>query len=902
MDETIAPPSQPLPPNTSPVNIEDEMRKSYLDYSMSVIIGRALPDVRDGLKPVHRRILFGMHELGNTSSRPFKKCARIVGDVMGKYHPHGDAAIYDALVRLAQDWNMRAPVVQPQGNFGSIDGDPAAAQRYTEARLARLGEETLADIDKDTVDFGPNYDGQEQEPLVLPTRFPNLLVNGSAGIAVGMATNIPPHNMSESIDATIHLIDHPTATVHDLIKHIPGPDFPTGGFIHGRDGIMRAYTTGRGHLKVRAKAEIITNAKSDRESIIVDEIPYQVNKAKLIEQIADLVREKRLEGISDIRDESDRQGMRIVIEIKRDAMANVVLNNLFALTAMQTTFGVIMLAIDHGQPRTLNLKEILERFISHRREVVTRRSRYELKKAEARRHIVEGLLVAQDLIDHVITIIRRSVDGDQAKWALMHALSPSLYQHERFKDLPKLDPEKAQAQMAALVERAKKDEASFDQLTRTYVGTGFSEEQAKAILDMRLQRLTGLEREELMKEMLELFRQIAWLRKVLSEESTLLGVIKDELRAIKTAYGDARRTQIVAETDDLQAEDLIADEEMVVTLSHAGYIKRNAVTEYRAQRRGGRGKTGAGTREDDFVSDLFVASTHAYVLAFTNKGRLYWLKVHEIPLAGRSAKGKPIINLISFQEGEQLAAIQPVREFVEGRFVMMVTKKGVIKKTDLMAFANPRPSGIIALGIDDGDALVSVNLTDGSQHILISTRDGMSIRFEESEVRAMGRSAYGVKGITLEGNDEVVSAEVVETNKTILTATEKGYGKRTEESEYRVQGRGGKGIIDIKTTERNGPVVGVAQVSDSDEIMIITNQGMLIRTPVKGISVIGRNTQGVRLITLENEAEKVVGIAKIAESTEVDEGDSGPNGSNTSGSNGSNGAVNGVHKDGVKDS
>ena len=621
-----APPAAPAgsPPPTGPaVNIEDEMRKSYLDYSMSVIIGRALPDVRDGLKPVHRRILFGMNELGNTSTRPFKKCARTVGDVMGKFHPHGDAAIYDALARLAQDWNMRAPLITPQGNFGSVDGDPPAAMRYTEARLARLGEVMLEDIDKETVDFQPNYDGQEREPTVLPTRFPNLFVNGSSGIAVGMATNIPPHNLGEVINGTIHLIDHPQATIPELMKFIPGPDFPTGGFIQGRDEIVKMFNTGRGHLQVRAKAEIVTHEKTERETIVVTEIPYQVNKSRLIEQMADLVREKRLEGISDLRDESDRDGMRIVVEVKRDAMGTVVLNNLFALTQLQVTFGVIMLAIDHGQPRTLSLKEILERFIAHRREVVTRRSRFELRKAEARLHIVEGLLVAQDLIDHVITVIRRSVDPEQAKWALMHVLSPSLYQHERFKDLPKLDATKAKEQLGALLARIQKEEAGFSTLTRTYEGTGFSEEQAKEILSMRLQRLTGLERDELLKEMIDLIRSILWLRRVLTEEGTLLGVIKDELKAVKDAYANPRRTEIVADAGDLSIEDLIAKEDMVVTLSHAGYIKRNPVSEYRAQRRGGRGKTGAGTKEDDFVSDLFVASTHDYLLVFTTKGRLY---------------------------------------------------------------------------------------------------------------------------------------------------------------------------------------------------------------------------------------------------------------------------------------
>jgi DNA gyrase subunit A len=861
MVDTLTP-----PPSSGPsINIEDEMRTSYLAYSMSVIIGRALPDVRDGLKPVHRRILYGMHELGNTSTRPFKKCARTVGDVMGKFHPHGDSAIYDAMARLAQEWNMRAPLVWPQGNFGSVDGDPPAAMRYTEARLARLGEEMLADIDKETVDFVPNYDGQEREPVVLPTRFPNLLINGSDGIAVGMATKIPPHNMAEAIDATVHLIENPTASIPELMKFIPGPDFPTGGFIHGREGIYKAYTTGRGHLKVRAKADIITHEKTDRETIIVSEIPFQLNKSSLIEKMAELVREKKLEGISDLRDESDRDGMRIVIEVKRDAQASVVLNNLFALTPMESTFGVIMLAIDRGQPRTLTLKEILERFVSHRREVVTRRSRFELKKAEARLHIVEGLLVAQDLIDHVITVIRRSIDGDQARWALMNVFSPALYEHERFRDIAKLDMEKARGQMAGLLARIQKDEPGFEKLTREYAGAGFSDAQARAILEMRLQRLTGLERDELLKEMIELIRSILWLRKVLGDEGTLLGVIKDELKQVRADYSDERRTQIVADSGEILDEQLIAEEEMVVTVSHAGYVKRNPVSEYRAQRRGGKGKTGAGTREDDFVRDLFVASTHAYLLVFTNKGRLYWLKVYEIPLAGRAAKGKPIINLIQLQDGEKVTAVQPVRKFEPDKFLVMVTKKGVVKKTELNLFDNPRASGIIALGIEDGDELVAVRLTDGKQHLLLSTHEGISIRFEESEVRAMGRSAYGVKGITLEGADEVVSAEVIEPGLTLLTVTENGYGKRTQDEEYRVQGRGGKGIIDIKTTERNGKVVGAAQVKETDEIMIITNRGMLIRTPVKDVSIIGRNTQGVRLITLEDAGEKVMGITRIAE-------------------------------------
>ncbi|HET6981336.1 MAG TPA: DNA gyrase subunit A, partial [Myxococcaceae bacterium] len=859
-----------------PINIEDEMRRSYLDYSMSVIVGRALPDVRDGLKPVHRRILYAMQDEGLLHNRKYSKCAGVVGEVLKKYHPHGDASVYDALVRLAQPWNLRYLLVDGQGNFGSVDGDSAAAYRYTECRMTELAEAMLADIDKETVDFGPNFDDSTKEPLVLPARFPNLLVNGSSGIAVGMTTNIPPHNMREVIDGTLHLIDHPKATVRELMQHIPGPDFPTFGFILGREGIQRAYETGRGQITLRARHVIETTAKGERESIVINEIPYQVNKARLTEKIAELVRDKKIDGISQIRDESDRRGMRLVLELKRDAISGVVLNNLFANTPLQTTFGIVLLAIDGGQPRTLNLRELLERFVSHRREVVTRRSRFELRNAERRMHVVEGLLVAQDIIDLVITIIRKSRDPDEARWGLMHVLSPSLYEHERFVDLPRLDLEAAKVQMEALVARARAEEPTYAGLQHRYEDGGFSEEQAKQILEMRLQRLTGIQREELFNELVTLTREISRLRDILENESSLLDVVKTELREVREKFGDARRTEITGEASELTSEDLIAEEDMVVTVSHAGYVKRSPLTEYRSQRRGGRGKTGASMKEDDFVSDLFVASTHAYLMPITTRGKLYWLKVHEIPAASRTARGKPIINVVQMGEGEKLASILVTKGFEDDRFVFFVTRKGVVKRTDLNAFSNVRSAGIIALGVDDGDSLVAVFITDGTKDVLLSTAQGMSIRFPESEVRSMGRQAYGVKGITLEQGDEVVGADVVEPGTTILTVTENGYGKRTEESEYRVQGRGGKGIIDIKTTERNGNVVGLAQVKDRDEVMLVTNGGMLIRIKVHDISVIGRNTQGVRLITLESPGEKVSSISKLPESS--DENGDGGNG------------------------
>ena len=855
-DETLPPPEPPAPPPPPPpapadphraqVNIEDEMRKSYLDYSMSVIIGRALPDVRDGLKPVHRRILYAMHTEGLHHNKRYSKCAGVVGEVLKKYHPHGDASVYDALVRLVQPWNLRYPLIDGQGNFGSVDGDPAAAYRYTESRLDKLADWLLADIDKETVEWGPNFDDSTVEPLVMPTRFPNLLVNGSTGIAVGMATNIPPHNMNEVIDAVIHLVHHPRATVLELMRFIPGPDFPTAGIILGRDGIKKTYQEGRGNIQVRARASVEVHPKTEREAIVVTEIPYQVNKAKLVEHIADLVREKRIEGISDLRDESSREGMRIFIELKRDAIAQVVLNNLYAQTAMQSGFGVTLLSIDAGQPRTLDLKSMLDRFVAHRRDVVTRRTRHDLKQARAREHILLGLQIALDHIDEIIELIKKAGDRELARLGLM----------ERF---------------------------------------ALSELQAKAILEMQLQRLTGLERQKIIDELVEVQKTITRLKEILASEKVLMEVIGVELAEVRQLFGDERRTEIQGEAADLDTEDLIAEEEMVVTVSHLGYVKRNPVSLYRAQKRGGRGKTGAATREEDFLERLFVASTHSYVLVFSNQGKVYWLKVHEIPQAGRAARGKPIVNLVQMAQGEKVAAILPVRrlpdppgggeeaegaegaEQVEekgsGEHVFMATRRGLIKKTRLDAFSRPRAAGIIALGIEEGDELIQATLTSAGDHLLLSTAQGMAIRFEETDARAMGRTAYGVKGINLDQGDEVVAAEVLPPQQegapvpTILTITRNGYGKRTELAEYRVQTRGGKGLITIKTTERNGPVVAAARVLDTEEVMLITNHGMLIRMVSSGISVIGRNTQGVRLITLESQEEQVVGVARVAETS-----------------------------------
>lgn len=804
-----------------PINIEDEMKSSYLDYAMSVIIGRALPDVRDGLKPAHRRILYAMEREGLLSTKRYSKCAGVVGEVLKKYHPHGDAAVYDTLVRMAQGWNMRYPLIDGQGNFGSIDGDSAAAYRYTEARLRAIAEELLADIDAETVDFVPNFDGQTVEPVVLPSRVPNLLVNGSDGIAVGMATKIPPHNLSEIIDGCLAIIDNPSVTVKELMKHIPGPDFPTGAFINGLDGIKQAYETGRGGIQLRARAAIEPMAKGDRESIVITEIPYQVNKAKLVERIAELVQTGKVDGVSDIRDESDRDGMRIVVELKRSVVAGVVLNQLYAHTSMQTGFGIILLAIVGGQPRLLNLKDALRLFIDHRKEVVVRRTAFELRKAEARAHILEGLKVAVENIDEVVALIKKSKEPAAARDALV----------KRFK---------------------------------------LSEIQAQAVLDLRLQRLTGLERAKIIEEYEDIQKLIASLKAILADEKQVFKIIREELLEIKTKYGDVRRTVIQGRTEDLKIEDLIQEEEMVVTVSHRGYIKRNPISIYRAQRRGGKGKQGTTLRDEDFVEDLFIASTHSYVLIFSAAGKVYWLKVHEIPQMGRVAKGQAITNLVHMSSEDRIAAVLSVREFAEGQYIVMATKNGVIKKTDLMAYSNPRAGGIIATSIDEGDELISVRLTNGKQQIFLTTRQGQAIRFDESDVRDMGRTARGVRGISLHEGDEVVGMEVLATDASILTVTQNGYGKRSPCGEYRVQSRGGSGIFTIKVSDRNGPVVGAMQVTDADDIMIVTDGGKVIRSCAKEISTIGRNTQGVRLITLGS-AEKVVTVARLAESEEDEE-------------------------------
>jgi DNA gyrase subunit A len=814
--------------NKVSVNIETEMRKSYMDYAMSVIIGRALPDVRDGLKPVHRRVLFAMHELGNEYNKPYKKSARVVGDVIGKYHPHGDTAVYDTIVRMAQSFSMRNPLVDGQGNFGSIDGDSAAAMRYTEVRMSKLSHELLADIEKETVDYGPNYDDSLQEPLLLPCKFPNLLVNGSEGIAVGMATKIPPHNLGEVIDGLIAIIDDPTLSFEELIKKIPGPDFPTRGFILGNEDILEAYSTGRGIIKMRARAMVEIDRRTGRESIIVNEIPYQVNKARLIEKIASLIKEKKIEGISDLRDESDRDGMRIVIDLKKDAVAGVILNQLHKMTMMQTSFGIIMLAIVGGQPKVLTLREVLDHFIDHRRNIVTRRCVFELKKAEARAHILEGLKIALENLDELIKLIKSSANPAEAK--------------------------------TRLIER-------FD----------FSLIQAQAILDMRLHRLTGLERDKIINEYIEIMAQIARLKEILGSEIEILKIIKNELIEVKEAYADPRRTEIIARTKDLSIEDLIVEEDMVVTVSHSGYIKRNPVSLYRSQRRGGKGKTGMRPKEEDFVEHLFIASTHSYILVFTDQGKVYWLKVHEIPQGGRAARGKAIVNLLQLASDDQVMSILPVKEFVDNKYIIAATSKGVVKKTELMAYAKPRQGGILSMTIDEGDYLVSTRITDGNMDVLLASNHGKSIRFSEQDVRPMGRTARGVRGMQLEGSDNIIGMEVVTeaTSATLVSVTEHGYGKRTDLGEYRVQSRSGKGIITIKTSKRNGNVVDIKLVNDDEDLMFITDIGKILRTRVALLSVIGRNTQGVRLMVLE-EDERIVAVAKLAEKEddeELDEAD-----------------------------
>ena len=805
------------------VNIDEEMKSSYLDYAMSVIVGRALPDVRDGLKPVHRRALFAMQDLGNFHDKPFKKSARLVGDIIGKYHPHGDMAVYNTVVRMAQDFAMRYPLVEGQGNFGSIDGDNAAHMRYTEVRMSRIAEEMLADIDKETVDFGPNYDGSLQEPLVLPARTPNLLINGSSGIAVGMSTNIPPHNITEVLTACIELIDHPEITLEEVIKIIPGPDFPTAGFIYGKGGIKEAYTMGKGIIQMRAKAEI-ESLKGDKERIVVTELPYQVNKAKLLESVSDLVRNKRIEGITDIRDESNRNGMRVVFEIKRGAISGVILNRLYKLTQLQDSFGIIMLALDNNVPKLLNLKEALQLFIAHRKEVVTRRAAFDLRKAEARAHILEGLKVAIENIDIIIKLIKQSNEPSIAKEALM-----------------------------------KKFE--------------LSEIQSQAILDMRLQRLTGLERDKIIQEYEEIKKLIKELKEILGNEKLVFGIIKKELQEILKNYGDKRRTKIIARTEEVTEESLIAKEEVIVTISHSGYIKRTPLQAYRSQRRGGKGVKGMGTREEDYVVDLFPATTHSLILCFTNLGKLYSLRVHQIPEAqNRAARGKAIVNLLNLASHDKIKAILPVDKFVEGKYVVMVTRQGILKKTALTEFENVRSDGIRAINFKEGDVLISAKLTDGKQDLFFSTAQGISIRFNEEQVRSMGRTATGVIGIRLDKDDQVVGVEVLDPKQKevpILTVTENGYGKRTDSSEYKSQSRGGKGIITIKTSDRNGKVIGITVADDESDVMMITDQGQIIRMKAKDISVIGRNTQGVRLFRL-SENEKVVAVARIMEEDEDD--------------------------------
>ncbi|MEW5847859.1 MAG: DNA gyrase subunit A [Myxococcota bacterium] len=844
------PPGAPAARPAQPVPMDDEMRRSYLDYSMSVIIGRALPDVRDGLKPVHRRILYAMYDEGLLSNRKYSKCAGVVGEVLKKYHPHGDSAVYDAMVRLAQEWNVRYTLIDGQGNFGSVDGDPAAAYRYTESRLTKLAEELLADIEKETVDMVANFDETTHEPSVLPSKVPNLLVNGSEGIAVGMATKMPPHNLGEVIDAILAVIEKPDITVRELMQLMPGPDFPTGGYLCGSAGVYDAYSTGRGMLKIRGKARVEEREKG-RSQIIIDEIPYQVNKAKLIERMAELVRDKKLEGISDIRDESDRDGMRIAIDLKRDAIGEVVLNQLYKHTPLQTTFGVINLAIVGGQPKVLPLRDLITFFVNHRREVVGRRTRFELNEAEARFNLLLGLIIAVDHIDRVIDIIRSSKDPEEARDRLLA---------EKFSgNLGKL-PQFVEAEVPQVVHAIQRGFFQMNEL------------QVKAILEMRLSRLTGLERDKLVTEAKEVQELIARLRAILASPVLLMNVIKDELKDIRTRFADPRRTQLMPDVDDLSVEDLIAEEEMVVTVTHAGYVKRSALSNYRAQRRGGRGKGAAATKEDDFVEDLFVASTHAYLLTFTDKGKVYWVKVHEVPESGPASKGKAIVNLVQLEEGERVRAILPVRKFPEEegkQFVITCSRKGTVKKTDLTQYSNPRQSGLIACGIDEGDSLIAAHVTGGDNDILLATRHGMAIRFHESDVRAMGRAAVGVRGVELVDGDEVVGMEVLDAHATVLTVTERGYGKRTAIEEYRRQNRGGKGLITIKTTDRNGPVAGLVQVKDGDEVMIVTSGGTLIRTRADEISLIGRNTQGVRLIAVE-EGDRVVSVARLAEREDSD--------------------------------
>ncbi len=807
-----------------PVNIEDEMKRSYMDYAMSVIIGRALPDVRDGLKPVHRRVLYAMYREGLLSTRSYSKCAGIVGEVLKKYHPHGDSAVYDTLVRMAQDFNLRAPLIDGQGNFGSVDGDPPAAYRYTEARLTALAESMMRDIDKDTVNFVENFDGNTSEPTVLPSAFPNLLVNGAAGIAVGMATNIPPHNLREVVDGILYSLDNQEldneALTNDLLGIVLGPDFPTAAFLHGRQGIEQAYRTGRGSIQMRARAEIEETGK-DRQSIVVTEIPYQVNKARLQTKIAELVRDRKIEGISDLRDESDREGMRIVIDLKRGEVGQVVLNNLYKHTALQTSFGIIMLAIVDNRPKVLSLVELVRLFIEFRREVIRRRTTYELNKAEERAHLLEGFVIALDHLDAVIELIKASPNPAEAREALIATYELSLV-------------------------------------------------QAQAVLDLQLQRLTGMERDKILTEHQEIQKLIAELRAILASDTRIDAIVREELEEVREKFGDDRRTEIIATTQEISIEDMIAEEDMVITVSHTGYIKRSPLTVYRGQRRGGKGRMGMRTRDEDFVDHLFVASTHSFILIFTDRGKVYWLKVHEIPSVGAAGKGKAIVNLVAMRPEEKLAAVCVVKEFPEDRFVLMATRKGVVKKTPLSAFKKPLSRGIIAIGILEEDELIAAALTEGDSEAVLASRAGKAIRFSEMDVRTMGRTARGVRGIGLAPDDILVGMAVVEPEGTLLTVTDKGFGKRSKVSDYRLQTRGGKGVINIKTTERNGQVVAAPFVTDDDEVMAITAAGMILRLAVKDFNVLGRASQGVRLINLD-EGDHVVAVAKLAESDEEEE-------------------------------
>jgi DNA gyrase subunit A len=841
------------PEQRLPVAIEDEVRRSYLDYAMSVIIGRALPDVRDGLKPVHRRCLYGMWDQSNLHNKPHKKSARIVGDVMGKYHPHGDAAIYDAIVRMAQDFSMRYPLVDGKGNFGSMDGDNAAAMRYTEIRLTRLAEEMIGeDIDKNTVDWLPNYDGSLREPAVLPCKFPNLLVNGSSGIAVGMATNIPPHNLGEVIDATVHLANHPDATAKDLMKKIPGPDFPTAGFIHGAQGIRDAYATGRGIIQLRARAQIEKQPRGEKEAIILTELPYQVNKAKLIERIAELVNEKKIEGVADLRDESDREGIRVVVDLKRGENAQVILNKLYALTPMQSTFGIIFLAIVENQPKICNLKELLQNFVDHRKTVVIRRTQFDLRKAEERAHLLRGLALALGNLDLVIKIVRSSKDPQEARQRLMSEVSMTKSALEKF----------------------CKTEITDGKMAEVPASTGLhlDESQAQAILDMRLQRLTGLEREKIVAEYREVLGLIAKLREILGSDKLVLELIVEELREIKKAYADPRRTEIVSDVTEISVEDLIVEEEMVITVSRGGYIKRTPLSLYRAQRRGGKGRIGATTKEEDVVDHLFVASTHAFILAFTSKGRMHWIKVYDLPQLGPATRGKAIVNLLELSPDERLVALAATKDFPEDRFLVFATRNGLVKKTSLSAYGNVRSGGINAINLEEGDELLSVRITDGKGQIFLGTRSGLGIRFREKDVRPMGRTATGVYGIRFKREeDSVVEMEPVDEKSSILTVTENGFGKRSLASEYRLQTRGGSGVINVRVTEKNGPVVGIKGVTDEDHLLLITEKGILIRLKVKDIRETGRAAMGVRLIDLE-QGDRVVAVAKLAERDEGEEG------------------------------